>query len=67
MMVISSTDKDNSVLFLAKRSPPVGILFSAGGPARIIRGDRFRGEEIAAIRNETHRLRLSKVSDTFKK
>lgn len=27
MMVISSTDKDNSVLFLAKRSPPVGIYF----------------------------------------
>lgn len=27
MMVINNSDKDNSILFLAKRSPSVGIYF----------------------------------------
>lgn len=68
MMIISSTDKDNSVVFLAKRSPPVGIYFQLADRRELFEGIvSAGGGEIAAIRDEAHGLRLSKVSDSFKK
>lgn len=38
MMVISSTDKDNSVVFLTKRSPPVGIYFQLADRRELFEG-----------------------------